>query len=339
VKILTIEWNELFYHDWSRNGIQMPIEGPARKDDPEARTPPIYRGVPVDLIFAGPSGVRAGWRLAIYLACFYFLLIAFSLLFAPLSALLPQNSMQQSLLFFIQECASFVAAVAPAIFLARVERRPFAAYGLDPAQAFGVNFWVGVLWGILSLTILLCAMRAVGAFYFGGLAIHGPRVLKFAVFWGALFLVVGLYEEFIVRGYTQFTLATGIGFWPAAGLISVVFGASHLRNPDENWAGALGAALIGLFWCLTLRRTGNLWFAVGMHAAWDWGESFLYSVPDSGLMAPGHLMKSSFRGPAWLTGGPVGPEGSVLILVLFVFLWILFARLYPEVKYKLHASE
>jgi hypothetical protein len=70
-----------------------------------------------------------------------------------------------------------------------------------------------------------------------------------------------------------------------------------------------------------------------MHASWDWAESFLYSVPDSGLLAPGHLLKSSFHGPTWLTGGPVGPEGSVLLIVLFVGLWFLFDRLYPEVKY------
>jgi hypothetical protein len=59
----------------------------------------------------------------------------------------------------------------------------------------------------------------------------------------------------------------------------------------------------------------------------------LYSVPDSGGVSPGHLLKSSFHGPKWLTGGSVGPEGSVLIFVLLVLLWILFDRTYPEVKY------
>lgn len=316
----------------------MRIDGPAFENDPQKGPPPRNR-YPVDVILSGPAGVRAGWRLAIYLACFYFLLIAFSFLFAPLYTLLPQNSMQQSFLFLIQGFASLIAAVSPAIFLANVEGRPFSAYGLNPARAFGKNFWIGVLWGILSLTVLLCVLRALGAFFFGSVALHGMRALKLAVFWGVLFLVVGLYEEFIGRGYTQFTLATGIGFWPAAVLISLVFGALHLRNPDENWVGALGAALMGFFWCLTLLRTGDLWFAIGMHAAWDWGESFLYSVPDSGLIAPGHLLRSRFHGPAWLTGGPVGPEASVLLPVLVLCLWILFNRLYPEVKYKLHAPE
>jgi CAAX protease family protein len=71
--------------------------------------------------------------------------------------------------------------------------------------------------------------------------------------------------------------------------------------------------MFGLFCCLTLHRTGNLWFAVGFHASWDWGESFFYSVPDSGEIAVGHLLSSTFHGPDWLTGGSVGPEGSVVL--------------------------
>jgi len=67
--------------------------------------------------------------------------------------------------------------------------------------------------------------------------------------------------------------------------------------------------------------------------AWDWGESFLYSVPDSGAVLPGHLLNSSLHGPDWLAGGSVGPEGSYLVFVVIGMLWVLFDRAYPEVKY------
>src|SRR3974377_2389718 len=91
------------------------------------------------------------------------------------------------------------------------------------------------------------------------------------------------------------------------------------------------AAFIGLFFCLTLRRTGTLWFAVGFHAAWDWGETFFYSVPDSGISYPRQqLLASSLHGSPWLTGGSVGPEGSVLCLVLMAIAWIAFDRIYPK---------
>jgi uncharacterized protein len=78
-----------------------------------------------------------------------------------------------------------------------------------------------------------------------------------------------------------------------------------------------------------VRRTGSLWFAVGMHAAFDFGETFLYSVPDSGMVLPGHLSDATLHGPTWLTGGSVGPEASVFDFVLLFILFYVIHRLYP----------
>jgi membrane protease YdiL (CAAX protease family) len=182
---------------------------------------------------------------------------------------------------------------------------------------------------IAAIILLICAF---GGFSFGELALRGPELWRYALLWGAVFVCVGLFEEFLFRGYTQFTLATGIGFWPAATALSAGFGALHLANPGEGRIGALGVFAIGMFFCLTLRRTGNLWFSVGAHAAMDWCETFLFSVPDSGIVAPGHLLNSSLHGPAWLTGGSVGPEGSVMAFAVVGFAAILFAIVYPAKK-------
>jgi membrane protease YdiL (CAAX protease family) len=224
--------------------------------------------------------------------------------------------------------------------MSRIEKRPFSVYGLPPRAAFGKLFWTGSVWGLLAITLLLSMMRGFHGFYFGHIALHGIRILKFAAFWGLFFLVVGLFEEFLLRGYTQFTLTRALGFWPAAVILSMAFGAMHLGNSGEAWVGLLSAGLIGFFFCLTLRRTGNLWFAVGFHQAFDWGETFLYSVPNSGTTAPGHLLNPSLQGPVWLTGGSVGPEGSVFVFVMIAILWIVFDRMYPDVKYPIenHAA-
>ena len=148
-----------------------------------------------------------------------------------------------------------------------------------------------------------------------------------------LFLLAGFYEDFLMRGYSQWVLSQGMNFWPAAALLSFAFGYIHGNNPGEAKTGLVAAGLIGFFFCLTLRRTGDLWWAVGFHMAWDWGESYLYSVPDSGAILPGHLINSSLHGPDWLTGGSVGPEGSYLIFAVLAALWFAFDRVYPEVKY------
>lgn len=279
--------------------------------------------------FAGPEGIRPGWRLAFYLAMSLGMLFAFRWLLADWQ---PQGKAALWADLF-EQLAALLSAFIPGFVMARVEHRRFGDYGFPWKNAFDRNFWVGSAWGIASVSLLVLVLRGLHGFYFGHLALHGGRVVRFALFWGAFFLLVGFFEEFFARGYTQFTLTQGIGFWPAALALSAIFGAVHLNNSGENLAGAAGAAFIGLFFCLTLRRTGTLWFAVGMHTSWDWAESFVYSVPDSGGMVPGHLLKSTLRGPVWLTGGSVGPEGSLLVFILIAVLWLCFDYMYPEVRY------
>jgi uncharacterized protein len=278
-------------------------------------------------VFLGPDGLRPGWGLAFYVTMLYLLQFVGIRWTASLKA-------RGLWSIFLEEFGILMAAAIPALVLARVERRPWAVYGLPPRQAFGKLFWAGAGWGFGAITLLLGVMCGLQVFDVGHLALHGARIMRFAAFWMLYFLVVGFFEEFLVRGYSQFTLTRAIGFWPSAVLLSCMFGLMHSQNAGEQWPGLLSAAVIGFFFCLTLRRTGNLWFAVGFHMAWDWGETFFYSVPDSGILFPGHLLKSSFHGPRWITGGIVGPEGSVLCFAVMGAVWVAFAKAYPDVKYR-----
>jgi len=277
-------------------------------------------------VFVGTDGLRSGWSFALYAGMF-------ALAVAVGSWWGDSLHLGDLWVQLFSELGVLVAAVIPALVMGRIERRPWGAYGLPLQGAFLKLFWVGTVWGFLGITLLLEILHGMHAFDFGHVVLHGMGIVRFAIFWGAMFLLVGFVEEFLLRGYTQFTLARGMGFWPAAVLLSAAFGASHLRNPGEAWTGALAAGLIGLFFCLTLQRTGSLWFAVGFHAAWDWGESFFYSVPDSGQVSPGHLLSSSFHGSRWITGGSVGPEGSLVCFVVIAMLWVGFERVYRGVKY------
>jgi len=277
-------------------------------------------------LFLGPRGLRPGWSLFLYLGMGVVVFFALS----SFVRLIPSGGAgalwQTFFIYIVLVTSSFL----PARVMAAVDKRQFGDYGLPWRGFFRKDFWLGLAWGVIALSLLMLLMRVAGVFTFGSVALHGPRILKFAAFWATYFLLVSFFEEFTFRGYTQFTLASGMGFWPAALLLSFIFGAIHLQNPGEAWVGALCAGLIGLFFCFTLRRTGSLWFAVGMHTSWDWGESYLYSVPDSGGMVTGHLLSPSFHGSRWLTGGSVGPEGSVLVFVVIAASWLAFDRLFPK---------
>jgi uncharacterized protein len=274
------------------------------------------------------NGLRPVWRVLIYVCAYLVLRSGLLLMIGEIASGLQHRPGFLHLLV-LGETAPLIAAFAPALFLLKLEGRSLGAYGLPARAAFGKHFWSGAAWGLVAVTALILSMRILGLVSFGAFAIHGFRALKFAIFWGVFFLMVGFYEDFLFRGYSLITFSQVTGFWPAAVLSSALFGYIHLDNRGEGWAGALGAAAIGLFFCLTLRRTGSLWFAIGMHMSWDWSETFLYSVPDSGLVLPGHLLNSSFHGPVWLTGGSVGPEGSVLLFVLIAVMTLVFDRVYP----------
>jgi len=278
-------------------------------------------------IFWNEQELRAGWRLAIFVFLVAFLSYGSATL-ARLLHLVSLGSITPGSLLF-QECRRLFSALAATTIMAWLERRPLGTYGLPGATAFGARFWQGLMWGTAMIAATILLIRALGGFSFGGLALSGAAIWGYAFFWGLTFLSVGFFEEYLFRGYALFTLSTGLGFWPAASMLSAAFGAVHLGNPGEGKVGALSVFAVGMFFCLTLRRTGNLWMAVGMHAAFDWGETFLFSVPDSGLVFPGHLINSSLHGPAWLTGGAVGPEGSVMVFVVLAVSAVIFSRVYP----------
>jgi uncharacterized protein len=163
--------------------------------------------------------------------------------------------------------------------------------------------------------------------------LFGSDVLRYGAIWLVGFVLVAVLEESLMRGYLQSTLTRGIehlygmvfkaspraqakvaGFWTAAVVLSFLFGASHGSNSGESPIGLLSAGLIGLVFCLTLWRTGSLWWALGFHAAWDWAQSFVFGVADSGAIAQFHLLGTHPVGNVLLSGGSTGPEGSVLIL-------------------------
>jgi membrane protease YdiL (CAAX protease family) len=280
-------------------------------------------------IFWNEREFRAGWRILIFLllVALVTLVEAGIVLVLHLPRLTQTNVTATTML--VQESTAAIAVLAAGAIMGLLEGRPFGAYGLPRSAAFGARFPQGLAWGIAMISATILLIRTFGGVSFGGLALRGPALWGYALLWGLVFLCVGLFEEFLFRGYAQFTLATGIGFWPAATMLSAGFGAIHLANGGEDKIGGLSVFVIAMFFCLTLRRTGNLWFAVGLHAAFDWGESFLFSVPDSGIVAPGHLLNSSLHGPAWLTGGSVGPEGSVMAFAVVALAAILFAIVYP----------
>jgi len=232
----------------------------------------------------------------------------------------------------IKAIAAFFAVLGTWI-VSRMENRPLDDYGIPPRQAFGLRFWEGLIWGFAALSAIVLILRVSGHFEIDSVALTGGAVSRYAAGWGAVFLAVAIHEEFAFRGYWLFSMSRRIRFWPAALFISAIFGVAHLGNHGENAFGILQVVATGLLFCLTIRRTGNLWFAVGFHAAWDWAETFFYGTPDSGLLGAGRFLNTSVQGPTWLTGGSAGPEGSIIALFILLLCSLLIHLRFPNVLY------
>ena len=291
--------------------------------------PPEGAADGIRAIFWNENELRAGWRLVIYVVLFGLFVVAG--VFVSIRLHFPQlsrTSVTPSALL-VQDGIGALAALAAAAAMSLLEGRPFGAYGLPGAAAFGARFWQGIIWGLAMIAAMISLIRLLGGFSFGEVALHGAELWSYAGLWALAFLCVGFFEEFLFRGYTQFTLASGLEFWPAATSLSAAFALVHLGNGGEDKVGALSVFVIGMFFLPDAAANGNLWFAVGLHASFDWGETFLFSVPDSGIVAPGHLLNSSFHGPVWLTGGTVGPEGSVMAFAVVALAAAIFSRVYP----------
>jgi membrane protease YdiL (CAAX protease family) len=284
-------------------------------------------------IFIGPEGVRAGWRfllfaLGIVLGTWFvekplahFLAQRFAINLRELSA--PAILIRKFVL-----CVSVFLVTAIA---ATLERRRLDSYGLPVEQAFGKFFWKGMFAGLVVVMFVAGAMILTGGIALHGLALHGSEIAKLGLLWLVANVLLGIGEEYAFRGYALKLLWRGAGFWLAAVITSAIFAGDHLEKPGENAMDIGMIFFLGLILCVSVRQTCSLWWAVGWHAAFDFGQLFLIGTRNGGHMPVGHLFEVTFPGSAWLNGGDLGTEASIftvpaVIATLIYVIWFLRGR-------------
>ncbi len=280
-------------------------------------------------VFSGSQGLRAGWGLALFalltlviglafLTALFVVLLLWRTPAIHLPKLDADTASQMALtpgLFAIVEGPILAALGLATLIMARIERRPLGAYGFA-RKGMVTRFLQGLLTGGALLAVLIGLLWIAHGLRFGGDARLTSQTISLGLQWAGCFLLVAAVEEVAMRGYVLQTLARGLSFRWAAVISSGVFMLLHLPNGGESPLGLFQVFLIGLVFSFSVWRTGAIWWAIGYHAAWDWAQSFLFGVADSGLVTPGALLSASPIGPAWLSGGGTGPEGSVLMFAI-----------------------
>jgi membrane protease YdiL (CAAX protease family) len=133
----------------------------------------------------------------------------------------------------------------------------------------------------------------------------------------AMAISSGTFEELFFRGVLFKSAEDLAGSWIALVLSSLVFGFVHLLNPEGTITGAICISIeAGLLLAAACLLTRRLWIGMGVHMAWNYTLSAVFSgVVSGGVSDPG-LLKSTFQGPDLLTGGSFGLESSIFALVL-----------------------
>ena len=309
--------------------------------------------LPPNNLFLGPRGLRPFWRLLLYLA----ILLAPVMLFVLANHLGGENGSHDSK--GIHEISPFTAAIAEWLqfgfilfatwIMSRIEDRSVFDYGLARTPRRLHWLMVGALLGLILQSLLIVILWSTHHLIFAGVLLRPLTAVSYGLLWAFAFIGVGFFEEFLFRGYLQFNLtecvadlvrsvsptnrhAEAIGFWTAAVLISFGFGLSHGLNPGESPIGQLCAGCAGLMFAFSLWRTGSLWWAIGLHATWDWAQSFLFGVADSGSISAHRLLSTRPVGSPWLSGGATGPEGSIFVLPVMAVIMLIAAFTLPRTR-------
>jgi membrane protease YdiL (CAAX protease family) len=300
-------------------------------------------------IFIGKHGLRAGWGLLIFIALFA--AVAFCANFVghklqPSAAKAAKTGSETSPAFgFIAESILFLISILVTWIMSKIERRPNSVYGLGGRRKLP-HFLAGLAWGVTCLSLLVLILSKTGFLVIDRRLLFGSDIPRYGAIWLVNFLLVGLFEEYLTRGYLQYALARGLaglyewalktrhsaalGFWTSAIIFSILFGLGHSNNPGESPVGLFSSGLVAMVFCLSLWRTGSLWWAIGFHTAWDWAQSFLYGVPNSGTMVQHHLLATHPVGKPILSGGTTGPERSIFRLAILVLVTLIILLTLPR---------
>jgi uncharacterized protein len=200
-------------------------------------------------IFVGPRGLRAGWSVLIFFALLIGFMAGLGFLFARLH-LVSRGAFTPKTAIF-SELFQLIALIATVAILALIERRSIFDYNLRGPRRV-VRFFSGFVIGFLALSTLVGGLAAGHWLSFGPATLSGSAIVKYALVWAAVFLMVGCFEEGTMRCYLQYTFSRGLNFWWAVGVIGSLCVLLLWRTKGEAAWGVYIIALLGLVPCLLL---------------------------------------------------------------------------------------
>ncbi|MBQ9766893.1 MAG: CPBP family intramembrane metalloprotease [Lachnospiraceae bacterium] len=214
----------------------------------------------------------------------------------------------------LQLFTTIAEIAAPIVFCLCFEKRSLASMGFRKEKAVR-SYLVGYVAG--AALILLA----------GGIAVWTDSLtitrvtdvsypLVFLFFAG--FLVQGMAEEVLVRGFLLVSLTRKVSVVWAVVISSLVFAALHLGNPGITVLTFVNLVLAGVVFGLCFLLTDNIWAAGAMHSAWNFVQGSIVGVEVSGLKGMECVFVGTLKNNEWINGGSFGLEGGLCVTIVEV---------------------
>lgn len=201
------------------------------------------------------------------------------------------------------------------VFCLAIQRRPVQSMGFR-GRDFVLQYVKGLFVGFVLFGAVIVIGMVKGAFRYVGVVDFAPATL---LFYAIFFLIQGMQEEVLCRGYFMVSISRRSAQWVAVVVNAVVFAALHLLNPGINVLSIINLILFGVFASLYMLRTGNIWGVGAIHSIWNFAQGNLFGLPVSGLFTDdATLFDFEQTGSALLNGGEFGPEGGLIVTAVYV---------------------
>ena len=259
--------------------------------------------------------------LARMLAASLAMFLALALSFALTEAVLPKDTR----VAWPNLVAALACAVGYWVYANRVERREVTELSSQGALAeWTRGAGLGVLLGLLTLAPLW----GLGVYRIDGWGDTFPLLKQMPEM-----VLVSVFEELLIRGVVFRIAEQAWGSRRALVLSTLLFVAAHLPG-EISLMGVLVTAAASIAFTAAYQLSRRLWLPIGMHFAWNYLFSAVFSVPVSGHQAKGWL-HGSMSGPDWLSGGAYGVEASAMALLVWaVAAALLLRRAYARGRFK-----
>lgn len=213
--------------------------------------------------------------------------------------------------------AAVLAVPAYRWVVGRTEHRPVTEVSREGS---GAAIGRGVLIGLALFVAVIVNVAFLGDYEVNGLGSATGAVELFGFMAAA-----AVTEELLFRGVLFRLIEERGGTWIALTLTGVLFGMSHLFNPNADLWGAIAIAVeAGGMLAAAYAATRKLWVPIGVHFGWNFAASGIFSTEVSGTNTQQGVLDSATSGSKLITGGDFGPEGSVYSVVFGVVLTALF---------------